>query len=449
MLRMMGKHAYRWPEDNARIGVADQVRMPLAQSRWASLPTEIWDVILSHLKPALKSKRLWQARDSLKDLPHLSAVCTKFRAIFAQLLHLHSVLYLPVTPGAYDVPAIISHVQQHQDCLHTVLADCNPHLDSALVSLLSLRCPIRTAFLAQVHTTDIPQSSIALLAEFTTLTACILNTDATYKIAKNSSAPLSLLPFCNLPHLELLELFSGNFEHLDSAMHLTSLTLDWCNTTCSEECKSLSSLVQLSALNSSIKNFHRQGLSACSALMSLSCEDAYISAHDPADTLCLDSIVDGDAEVCMPASLSKLTSLTSVTFDARLYAAHLQLSWLNSLSALHDVSITMNASRIDLPSFDNLTRLSSLQLANHASKGKMQLNSSLAGLVALESLSLKGPVEYGQDLGKLVDLHRLESVDVSGFSSNTVAVAEVAVVAGKLAVHRLDVSFLVEHHKVQ
>lgn len=423
--------------------------MPLAQSRWPSLPTEIWAAILSQLKPALESESIHKARNSLQDLPHLSAVCTKFRAIIAQLPHLHSVLYLPQTPGVYDVPAIVSQVQQHHNCLQTVLADCNPHLDFALVSLLSLQCPIRTASLAQNHTTGIPQSSIALLAQFTTLTAIILNTDATNQCADDSSIPLSLLPFRSLPHLELLDLFTGNFIHLDAAMHLTSLALDWCNTTCSEECKSVSSLVQLSASNSLIRNFHRQGLSACSALMSLSCEEAYISAQNPADTLWLGNIVDGDVEMCMPASLSSLTSLTSVTFDAYVYAPHLQLSWLNSLSALQEVSITTHALRIDLPSFDSLTRLSSLQLANHALKGKMQFNSSLAGLVSLESLSLQGPVEYGQDLSKVVDLHRLESVDVSGFSSNTISVAEVAALAGKLAVHRLDVSFLVEQQKIQ
>ena len=420
--------------------------------------------IFACLKPELESVHILACVESLQHLPRLSAVCTRLRGTVAQLSQ--SVLVLPDHHDEYDVPAMVAQIQKHQKSLQTVVADCNSNTETALVSLLSLRCPIRTVFLAEFNFRELPRNSIALLGQFTTLTACVLNRDAysddTHPEGSSLQLPssISLLPFCDLPHLALLDLRRGTFEDLNAAMHLTSLKLNWCQVTCSAECSSVSSLVHLDASNSSISNFHSHGLSACSALVSLSCAEVYISADSASDTLCLlgnehwawpdHDVPNGHGEVCMPASLSILTALTRMTFEVYACDAHLQLSWLNNLSALQHISIHMDTVEVDLPSsFSNLTSLSYLQLVNFASEGRMQLAPGLADLVALETLSLHGQAvgSFGHDLSKLLALQRLEKVKLSGISDKCSGdtVAHVAMLASKLARHRQVVSLSVEH----
>ena len=375
--------------------------MARAKSAWVDLPTEIWGAIFEHGKLQLESEDIEDTKESLQHLPRLSATCTRFRTTIAQLPH--SVLFLPDHHDEYDVPAMIDRIQKYQKSLQTVVADCNSNVETALVSLLSLQCPIRTVFLAHVNVRELTRNSIALLAQFTALTACLLNRDAysddTPPEGLSLSSPISLIPIGNLPHLALLDLHRGSFQDLNAAMHLTSLKLNWCQVTCSAECSSVSSLVHLDALNSSISNFHPQGLSACSALVSLSCAEAYISADSAYDSLCLldtvhwawlvPDVPDGHGEVRIPASLSTLTALTHVTFEVYMCDAHLQLSWLNNLPALQHINIYMNTVEVDLPSsFGHLTSLSYLQLVNYASEGEMHLAHGLADLVALETFEL-------------------------------------------------------------
>ena len=432
----------------------------MASSHWVDLPTEMWGAICAHLEPELESERILTSMGSLQHLPRLSAVCTKFQSTIAQLPH--SVLFLPDYHDKYDAPAVVAQVQKYRKCLQTVVADCNSNVETALASLLSLQCPIRQAFLAQVNVRELPRNSIALLAQFTTLTACLLNRDAysndTPPEGLSLSSSISLLPLGNLPHLALLDLHGGTFEDLNAAMHLTSLKLSWCQVTCSVECSCVSSLVHLDASNTSISNFHPQGLSACSALVSLSCAEVYKSADNISDALFLlddehwtwPDLPDGHGEVRMPASLSTLTALTRMTFEVYMCDAHLQLSWLNSLPALQHISIHMDTVKVDLPSsFSNLTSLSYLQLVNFASEGRMQLAPGLADLVALETLSLHGQAvgSFGHDLSNLLALQRLDKVKLSGISDTCSGdtVAHVAMLASKLARHKQDVSLSVEY----
>ena len=234
-----------------------------AVSNWAALSSEIWAKIFPYMQPVLDCVNYGSTQEDVRELRRLSAVCTSFRNVFVQHSHLETAMLLPELLKDEDMPAMIRYVQQRHASLQTVVSDCNPDEECALVALLAAQCSIEEVLL--VHLEAVPGVTIRLLAQFTSLTTCMLNMNTESENFDGRSERItSLLPFHHLPHLSLLEVFGGTVHDLDTARHLTTLTLTSCEAVCSGDCMCTSSLVQLQLSDCLLTNFHIQGVLACS-----------------------------------------------------------------------------------------------------------------------------------------------------------------------------------------
>lgn len=433
-------------------------RMAQGQSNWASLSTELWDTIFSCLQPILDCECMYTTRASLQHTPRLSAVCTRLRNVIAQpQKYLHSMLFLAGDAGSEGGPAVISSVQQSHMYLHTLVADCSPIVEQGLLILLTCQCPLDTAYIAHTQSANMLRNSVSLLGNFSSLTACILHMhrdEDRYDLDWHQHPdPISLAPLRGLPHLALLDLSRGHFTDLEAAMHLTALKLIHCDAACAVYGMMVSSLVQLHISDGDLVNLHGDGVTACSALLSLVCEEVVISADDGKEYL---NIVDaGHLDSQFPASMSKLTALTNLRFSAAWGAEGLHISWLNSLHNLRSISILMHAKKVDVCcSLSCLRNLTNLEVSNssYGSRGLLHFEPCLADLVALETLCLDGQLSFGPATLNIVTLPRLAKVTLSGFDKLKCPMTtwlQVVMLASQLAAHRPDVSLMVEHQQVQ
>ena len=387
-------------------------------------------------------------RASLQHPPRVRAVCTRLRTVIAQLPRLHSVLFLPGNVGIDGLPAVISSVQKYNMYLHTLVADCSPIAEQAIVSLLACHCPISTAYIAHTKSADKLKTTITLLGSFSSLTACMLN------MHEDTDSPhdsISLAPLRGLHHLALLDLSCGDFTDVDAAMHLTALKLDDCEASCAGDSLMVSSLAKLQISGSGLTGLHPYGVSACSALMSLDCKEAFIPANDQREVLYM--MDDGYEESQFPASMPSLTALTNLICAARWGADTLHIRWWNRLPSLRSISICMDAEQVDVScSFSCLTNLSNLEVSNlyHPQENKLHFGSCLADLVALETLSLHGQLTFGPATLNIVALQRLSKVSLSGFAQcSRETLLQVITLSSQLAAHRPKVSFLVEGQQFQ
>lgn len=121
-----------------------------------------------------------------------------------------------------------------------------------------------------------------------------------------ASTQFDLSALQNLPLLTNLCLRGGNYQSVESAEHLTRLSIQNSNAECFAECNCVSSLNDLALNNAGLKGFHIQGVCACSRLKFLECAKGYIHALDPAETMQFCT----RQEAHIPSSISRLTCLT-------------------------------------------------------------------------------------------------------------------------------------------
>ena len=237
--------------------------MTHAMSNWAALSSELWAKIFNYMQPVLHCQYIELSRDDVLQLRRLSAVCTSFRTTLVQHPHLESAMLLPEVFQDDILPVMVQYIKQRHACLQTVVSDCNPYVECALVALLSAHCSIKEVLLAAYQSEPWPRTRVHLLARFRSLTTCMLNLNAGQSNHNNGLHITSLFPFYHLPHLSLLEVYGGIVHDLDAARHLISLTLTSCEAVCSEDCLCTSSLVQLRLSDCLVANFHTQGVPAC------------------------------------------------------------------------------------------------------------------------------------------------------------------------------------------
>ena len=199
-------------------------------SNWAVLSGELWARIFNYMQPVLHCQDIGETQDDVRQLRRLSAVCTSFRTILVQHPHLEPAMLLPEVVEDDALPVMVQYIQQRHACLQTVVSDCNPHVECALVALLSAHCSIKEVLLASTPSEAVPGTRMHLLAQFRSLTTCMLDPNAGYsdRYDDRSSHITSLLPFHHLPHLSLLDVNGGTVHDLDAARHLTTLTLTAC-----------------------------------------------------------------------------------------------------------------------------------------------------------------------------------------------------------------------------
>ena len=307
------------------------------QSHWEQLSSEIWRVIFAQL-PARPG--LYRLQHTFCELP---LVCSKFHKILSGQPDMCPDLFLfrPVADG--QVPHLLDFIRRHSGSMNELdVLYGYPWVELVLATLLTHQAPISRVAV------DIPGRALHLLAAMKTLTHCSLY--------GRQEASMTLQPLKGLPNLISLELEIGQFTHVDhAAQHLTRLALVDCKASCSEDCLCVTSLRQLSCLNSNLSRFHEDGLPACSQLQSLVCDSSNIHAVDAAE-----SVLFGGPCHCVPLSMSALTALSSLSFTCEAEIRSVELNWLTQLTALETLEAKLEADRIVLPRC--LSSLSSLLL---------------------------------------------------------------------------------------
>ena len=350
---------------------------------------------------------------SVQFVPHSEPSLSSIPTLSLQML-------LPEFVEDEALPVMVQYIQQRHACLQTVVSDCNSHVDCAVVALLSAHCSIKEVALASIQSEAVPGTRMHLLAQFRSLTTCMLYMTGEYseKYDDRSSHITSLLPFHHLPHLSLLDVTGGTVHDLNAARHLTTLALTSCEAVCSENCMCTSSLVQLHLCDCKVTNFHIQGVPACSRLGHLTCHDSCVLAGDPSRTLCLNVQHSDNNELQVPTSLTTLSTLTELNIGVRHIRHAFEMNWLTKLAALQSVSMVFNSTvRLtirNLERLESLTGLTSLLLQNSSSKHNVTIGFDLGSCVALKSLVLSGSVTITHPLVYVASLKSLKEVIITG-----------------------------------
>ena len=264
-----------------------------------------------------------------------------------------------------------------------------------------------------------------------TLDACLAHTD------RPPDATIDLSSLGSLPSLTILTLASGNFVQLQALKHLTSLFVDFARVDCADNCQFMTTLATLGVSHSVLKRFHADGVCACSSLQSLHFQEGFVGAADASEHMAFQ-----DSRHRVPHSMSRLTALTALYLR---FTTHtdVQLGWIAVLTSLQHVSVCASADSVVLPiSISRLNRLSDLEIA---ATGQIEFSLDWSGLLALQSLRVRGPVKLCQDLSDLAMLQALKCVMFCGtLSSDPVATAQIGMLGHKLAATRPDVTFALE-----
>lgn len=308
----------------------------------------------------------------------------------------------------------------------------------ALGNLLS-HCIVASvpARLTTAHLSYVETGSVQALAHFDSLTNVTL--DAC--LAGNGHLPnakyVDLSSLGSLPSLTSLTLASGNFVQLQVLKHLTSLSVEFAQVDSVDSCQFVATLVTLVVSRSALDNFHANGISACSSLQSLQCQEGFIGAADASERMAFQ-----DSRHHVPQSMSKLTALTAL--DLR-FVSHrdVQLGWIAKLTSLQDVCVDVRADYVMLPM--SISRLNQLTNLDISATGQIELNFDWSGLVALQSLLVQGSVKICQDLSDLAMLQALKRVLFCDMTcSDPFVTVQIGMLGHKLGATRPDVMFELE-----
>lgn len=404
------------------------------------LSQELWAKVFSYLTPVFQASCEASLPEFLRELyiyRQLPAVCKRFNIAFLLHPELHTTLLLSQWLEGNDLPAIFNWIYKYAGATQTLAASCgSPFLESALSALSTARAPARPRRLSTVHISNMPETATHLLAQFTSIVNCTLD-------LRHTTDLLSLQPFQALCQLETLELQNGSVMQLDAALHLTSLSLQRCKAACADDWACVSSLQRLSLYKSSLVRIHCRGLSACSSLVSLTCQDACILASNTIDITedlrCTESEL-----LTVPDSVSALTGLTHLQLQyASLLAdgPEMQLHWLCELPALRRLDLMLNVADVTFPaSMTMLQRLSDLRIS---CTGHVLFSFDWCGMPAVQALHIEvSQFTFDYDLTNLVYLDGLAHVDIIVHGRCAAKTTrQIAMLARSLAFDRPEVSF--------
>ena len=279
-----------------------------------------------------------------------------------------------------------------------------------------------------------------LVVEFKTLTECSLSSPM------DQMHSLSLEALRGLPSLTALRLEESDFTHVEAAVHLTRLELICgCEAECSHDCMCVTSLVQLQLSESVLKRFHNQGLAACTCLEHIDVRCGSVQAVDAAETL-----IANENALNLPASLTALTTLTSVVLSCRDDdGLEPGLDCISCLVNLQSLVVDCYGWLTFTQGLTCLTALTKLSIDNDVrdtvtDEKKVSLLFDWAGLISLVQLHILGDVwpTYQYPLSRLASLNTLKTVIFKCFyRPNQNMTGQLAVLAYKLGRDRRDVYF--------
>ena len=288
------------------------------------LSIELWGCIFSHLSIILYIINIFVEDEEEQDqasLYTMRLVCKKFNSVFEQhpLLYRDMLLGLQFTAGR--LPSLIAWVQLHGRHVQNLAASCHSSpLDAVFTGLY-----LQGACLQLTSLEHVCNTSLSLLAMFTTLTTCNLH-------PHHEEVDLQALSV--LQQIVDLTIVQGQFSNSDTLAHLIHLQMQDCVATCNADCKSASSLLHINMNESAIVRFHEHGIAACCHLKRLRLQTGGIEAVCPSEHLTFDR-----QDLRVPESLSALTALTELVVQSRVKNRQLCFGWLSQLTTLRSLHV--------------------------------------------------------------------------------------------------------------
>ena len=242
---------------------------------------------------------------------------------------------------------------------------------------------------------------------FTDLTRVFL-----WGASPDQGAPhLDLAPLQTLQSLSCLELEEGWFANVNAARHLTRLAIRNSEAMSSSDCTFCSSLVDLQLRANGSITMHASGVCACTALQSLRVgEECNVYAQDlnALDTRHSAMI---NSAFLLPADMSCLTALTSLSLDFSGFAQQADFSGLSMLASLKTLDLTKPGYFKVSEEFSYLTGLTRLWIGNPHGMGCARLLFNWKPLQALQKLCVLSDITCDDRVLALAALENLEVAD--------------------------------------
>ena len=370
---------------------------------------------------------VWRLHQTICKLP---SVCSKFHDVLSEQPDICTSLSLCEVPAGDHLPHCLRYIQRHSGSIKQLWGstDC-PWLEVVLAILFTHSAPISNI------DGCLRQQTLPLVVAFRTLTQL--------SIENEEEPSMSLKPLEALPNLTSLKLLSGDFDELDAAArHLTYLSLDVCTARSCNDCMCVTSLQELCCVSSVLVRFHHHGLPACSHLTSLTCVHSSIQGVIQAEHMLFH-----DVDHNVPANLSALTALSSLSLTCVAEVEDVEFGWLTGLTGLEELYLEADAGCVTLPEcISSLSKIKELSLAVKLGSQTISIAFEFGCLVALEVMRVFvnfRAEKYG--LWNLVTLKNLNYVRFSQFTElKKCMIGQLVSVAHKLGRARRDVQFIVD-----
>ena len=398
----------------------DEVR---SQVHWVDLPSGLWATIFRYLKPVNKGTPCTRLQYDLQRFYELATVCSKISLVFAQEPGINATLVLSDNLQKQKLPATLQGICQHYKSIKTLvtMSQNAEWLETVLETLQSKQSVGSLAGLARVHLQAVTPKALLLLSRFSQITECSL----TFR-------RLGLHSFKSLHHLTKLQVQNGTVTDLDAAKHLTCLRLYSCKAICTKECSCVSSLQELAVCKSHVMGFN---VTACENLQALECRRASISAALSAESLMLVK----HSHVQFPASMAKLSALSSLNLSVRCSPSDVSLDWLCDLRGLQSLSTNMDVPSLTLPG--SISRLSNLRNMLIRNSDTVRFGFDWAGLVAIERIEVYGMVRFDAPLIGMADAQQLQRVVFGGYDrSDSSCQSQISLLKHRLRSEKPDVT---------
>lgn len=398
---------------------------------WDQMSDEVWCTILSCLKPQLEDTHDYR-RHRLEThnqswFLSLQSVCKKFYRVFESNPQLCSNLRLDKQRRSWHFVQLLNWSRRHIPSITCLAATCgSPCLDTAYVEL------------PNGHT-------LSLLAAFRNLTHCILFRPRA--LTGGSSQVLSQAPLEDLPSLTILKVIEAGVTDIEALAHLTALDLKRSRISCRHNFRSVTSLSRLHLDHATILQFHDRGVLACTRLLSLTCQEAFVEAVDV--PCCL--IVKSDDHLMLPHSLVELTALTRLTLcGAVMPQQQSSLKWVSQLTSLQDFVYNLPFEHVKLSEgVAALTRLTSLHVWGYEVPDQvlpqLAIDIDWAPFHLLKCAVFGGVIEFSAKLKDLAALRTLELLSVYDMQGDRRASQEWIKLAHWFGVHRPQLVFEYTH----
>ena len=375
----------------------------------------------------------------------LPCVCKLFQSIFDDQPDLYSALSLGEHLDCKHLSGLYHWAQKHGHSVEHLLAlSGSPYLEAALTALQSNKSqhePARLTTLCIAHTRfsdyelrPVSDAAVVLLTPFTSLVSFTLDAGG------NAQSPcFNLYALQGLPLLSRLSLTGGTYQEIEAAEHLTHLSIHNSHADCFEECKCVSSLIELSLTDAGLQNLHAQGICACSRLQVLKCIRGFVNAVNSVESMAFCR----DSDPLVPNSLSLLTCLTQLEVFYIKHSIDFEVGWLAQLPFLQCLRVTLDVHVAHFPEqLSVLTHLTQLQVSNNVPGAHMHFAVDWARLAMLQSLWIGSQATFSQPLTSLVLLSQLRTICfvLSGDTAAQTA-TQIASLAHKLGSTRPDVAF--------